>query len=202
MYIKNVPVKIYTYEDIITDSILKEKVLESNYDINVDTDFWYEDIFAKWTEKLNSWGFINAKIYFSGFNSQGDGACFECDEVDFEKLLINLEKTGFKISHKKYILNFLSAYCVGYIVKNRYGYHYEHSNSRNFIIGNRCFKCLLNLEKILDKIESEIDKTRKALSDEIYKELYEAYYYLTSESAILETLKINEYEFLENGCIA
>ncbi len=202
MYIKQIPLAIYSFNDVIKDASLKDKVLDLHRYINVDDDFWYKDILKQWDTRLNQYGFINTKIYFTGFYSQGDGACFECNEVDFKKLLTSLEKTSFKIPHKKLILRFLENYCTGEVARNHYGNLYCHSNSRNFILTFRTYKTPLKASKLLDAIASGIDKMRKSLSDEIYKELEDTYIYFTSDEAILETLKINEYEFLEDGKIA
>lgn len=56
----------------------RAKVLDDYRDINVDYD-WYDFLIEEYTEKLESLGYENIKIEFSGFYSQGDGACFIAD---------------------------------------------------------------------------------------------------------------------------
>jgi len=71
---KTVKVKVYEYDELTKEA--QEKVLEKLWDLNVDYDWWecvYED--ATIIGKLM--GIDISKIYFSGFSSQGDGACFE-----------------------------------------------------------------------------------------------------------------------------
>lgn len=83
--------KVY-FDDL--DDEDKEKVIEdTKNDENYPGDWWYEDsIGHKWrdregkrhetkgyfNEQLEEKGFENNEISFSGFYSQGDGACFEC----------------------------------------------------------------------------------------------------------------------------
>lgn len=62
----------------------KNKVLEKMSDINVDHEFWHDFITGDFTEKLKSLGYSNIKPYFSGFWSQGDGACFTANHGENE----------------------------------------------------------------------------------------------------------------------
>lgn len=48
---------------------------------------WFEYTIETWTTALAQLGFENAKIQFTGFCSQGDGASFETDDVCLAKLI-------------------------------------------------------------------------------------------------------------------
>jgi len=52
------------------------KAIEKNRQINVDHE-WFNFVFEDYTSKLKKLGFYDIKLYFTGFYSQGDGACFE-----------------------------------------------------------------------------------------------------------------------------
>ena len=56
--------------------VQKDKVIEELRNINVDHDSWHEFTTDEFTEKLKSLGYTDIKTYFTGFWSQGDGACF------------------------------------------------------------------------------------------------------------------------------
>lgn len=188
---------VYDYNDILNNETLKKKVLEKHYDINVDFDDWDSCIIDDWTEKLTNIGFCNPKIYYSGFWSQGDGACFEISGVDWELLLKN-----YNCKHKQWILQFLQNYCCGYIRKNRFGYHYSHEKTRYFELENNCCFSYFRIENQLKNIENYIENLRYELSCQLYSDLEKGYDYLTSEAAILETIQANEYEFYSDGSIA
>lgn len=53
----------------------KAKAIDAHRDINTDHD-WFDFMIEDYENKLKKLGFHNIKIYFSGFSSQGDGACF------------------------------------------------------------------------------------------------------------------------------
>lgn len=47
---------------------------------------WYDFIYDDWKETLENAGFINPEIHFSGFWSQGDGACFDAAVHHYQEL--------------------------------------------------------------------------------------------------------------------
>jgi hypothetical protein len=67
-------VKTYLKFDELTDK-QKAKVLDNLRYINVNYD-WYEYTIEEFEAKLKKLGFYDIKTEFSGFWSQGDGACF------------------------------------------------------------------------------------------------------------------------------
>ena len=70
-----VSVNLYAFDELAPE--VQRKVVERERFINIDDSSWYEPIIGDWTEELQQRGFENARILFSGFGSQGDGACFE-----------------------------------------------------------------------------------------------------------------------------
>lgn len=46
---------------------------------------WWDCVEDDWKERLEKKGFMDPKISFSGFWSQGDGASFTCRYIDFQK---------------------------------------------------------------------------------------------------------------------
>lgn len=71
---KTKTIKLFNFSELPKEA--KEKALNNNRDYNVDGD-WSSWLLDDWEERLNKMGFDNVKIYFNGFYSQGDGACFE-----------------------------------------------------------------------------------------------------------------------------
>lgn len=78
---RTIELKAYEFKELSDEA--KEKVLERYRNWNVDDAYWYEPTTDYWKEKLEEIGFSDAEIQFSGFWSQGDGACFN-GNVDAE----------------------------------------------------------------------------------------------------------------------
>jgi len=177
-------------------------IIEKNRDINVDYD-WYSIIQEDYIKKLNDIGFIDAEINFSGFWSQGDGASFDCSNLDFELLLNTIKKD---LTEKEYnrILKF---YYIDnetfnfYIEKNQFANHYYHKKTRYIDLdwyNDKWYKLDL-LKDLQNKVLDLLEELRLDLCGEIYKSLREEYEYLISDDCILETLIINNYYFDSDG---
>lgn len=65
---------LYSFEELAPQ--VQQQVIERERSINVDDGYWYEPIIEEWTEELQHRGFEQVEILFTGFGSQGDGACF------------------------------------------------------------------------------------------------------------------------------
>lgn len=65
---------VYTFDELSDEA--KQKALDNNRDINI-YDEWYDGVYEMFTTGSAMLGIGIDKIYFSGFCSQGDGACFE-----------------------------------------------------------------------------------------------------------------------------
>ena len=77
-------VKTYKYFNELTPE-QQQKVIEKYHDINEDSwEFSYEDLKREFITKLESMGYSNIKIEYSGFYSQGDGASFTAKHGDDE----------------------------------------------------------------------------------------------------------------------
>jgi len=67
-------VKVYKFNELSDEA--KQKAIENLHDLNTSYD-WDQFITDDFKEKMNAIGFVVSNTYFSGFWSQGDGACFE-----------------------------------------------------------------------------------------------------------------------------
>lgn len=71
--------------DTLPDERAKETARDWFREGCCDDSFWYEHIYEEWKAELESMGFGDPDINFSGFSSQGDGASFTCTSFDFIK---------------------------------------------------------------------------------------------------------------------
>lgn len=83
---------VYTFEELLkveeTDICISSTCVEKarTYLIGLASmSDWYDDIYELWEKALDEIGFEDAKIAFTGFWSQGDGASFTAG-VDLEKM--------------------------------------------------------------------------------------------------------------------
>lgn len=198
---------VYKFDELPEEG--KKKALENLYYINVDGDYWYEHIFDEWTEKLEAHGFMQPKISFSGFASQGDGACFDIQSFDAKAFIEANNLQG----RFHAILKFPSAF-DGHIQKNAYATHYSHYNTRFFDYSielsetddgsmddeeRKEFNGEYDMQA--SDLMHEAEAVRATFSKEIYRDLEKEYDYQTSEEAIIETIRANDYDFTEDGKI-
>jgi hypothetical protein len=190
MKTKTIKIKTYTFDELKDE--VKEKVLEKYRDINVYFDGWHDFIIDDWKMRLEDLGYEDVKIYYTGFYSQGDGACFEAN-VNIDKW-IKKHKAGRKF---RKLLNEVRAGNYAQIWIKHSGLYY-HENSAGVLfegeseLSERAYN---QLKEMADWVEEE----RYELSKKIYRDLEKEYDYLLSDEAVIETIKANDYAFLENG---
>jgi hypothetical protein len=195
---KKVEITIYQFNELSDNA--KAKAIINYNDININDTQWDMDIINEYKSKLESEGFIDSKIYYSGFCSQGDGASFDCNSIDIEKFIESNECKGKNYDRIKKIKDYL---CFT-IDKNSYGCHYSHENTR-YIDSNHSARLYEKEFKFIGKIIAElqelIEERRLQLSKGIYRKLYETYFDLTSEELVKQALIDNDYYFTEDGKI-
>ena len=178
---------------------VKQKAIEKNFYINVDYPDWCDFIIEDWKNKLEKIGFENINIYYSGFCSQGDGACFDAD-IDVDKIANYLQSKNLINEDEKN--KFIDLQDDFYLtIKSSHNCRYCHENSRYTDLD--CFYVNNEDDKIfLHNIELMIEELRVDLCKDIYQDLYNEFYFLVSDDAIYNTLKDFDYLFNEDGTIA
>lgn len=195
---KTIELKLYDIMELKDEAF--RKAVDDNRDINVDNDWWSDGVLEEWNVKLQEMGFINPKIYFSGFWSQGDGACFNAD-IDIDQFIKH-----FKLDKFTPLLSFAEKEeldLTASIEKNSYATHYSHERTRyaevDFWVPEDIKDKAGDVEKLADELEKELESTRLEMCHNIYKDLQREYEDDTTEDAIVDTLQANEYTFLEDG---
>lgn len=206
---KEITIEIYQFDELNYEA--KEVAINWAREVDLNTDYeWYDGEFEFWTDKLAEQGFENAKIYFNGFWSQGDGACFDAD-INWEKY-IKFHKLEDKYADLiKYIKETLGSghelEMIFKIEKNSYGNHYSHERTRFVECSSfeedwdtRKEKENYNrASELCDELEKELESSRLDLSKELYKDLNNTYDGLNSDESLIDTIKANEYEFTADG---
>ena len=150
-------------------------------------------------------GYARPKIYFSGFCSQGDGACFrgtyrpksdafaaveaECNDetlIDLAKRLtaLNVENA---LHHEVKLC---------YVTVSTYG-RYSHSNTMSATYGYDADVVVVEA----DEFEADLLACLREFADWIYKQLEAEHDHLTSDEAVKERLIDNKHVFDEDGAM-
>lgn len=184
---KTIELKVFSFDELSDDA--KERAIEKYYDINIDSNNWSEPIIEGVTEELERLGYYDIKVFFSGFHSQGDGACFTAS-VDINKWIEAHGLTSGLSALKGQSGNF--SFSITH--KSRHYYSTSTDVEQGFY-GDSSKEAEEQAEIML----REIKKEREVIGDKLYASLEILNDELTSDKAIAETLSANEYEFLENG---
>lgn len=186
---------------------VKARILDDNRDWNVEPHEWWDYVYDDFKADMANIGIRVDAMYFSGFWSQGDGACFEGRVKDWGLFLKSLGYSDdLLIEHFKE---------VGDLVVE-HGGHYYHANCTSFsykfdlptdeYMGEEEFLRLYGYgEELRDavliaqlsqydsnKLEAEFTEAFKDHMRDLYRRLEEEYEYLTSDEAVLESLYVND----------
>jgi hypothetical protein len=166
-------------------------------------DDWYSPLIEDWKEGLELLGIDVSNIFFSGFWSQGDGACFECFysyRKGWRKALNSefggslggiLLSAGERLQALQRPLFYRLIATV-----SQYG-RYTHHYSTIFDVDP---DGLLSDESAV-AVEDELKGILRGLMREIYNSLEREYNYLSSDSVIDDYLQNDGHQFLESGKI-
>lgn len=187
----------------------KSLILHNHRHWNVEHIDWWDSVYDMFKEDMDKIGIEVDRMYFSGFWSQGDGACFEGRVGEWGEFMRSL---GYDdpalIKH--------AAEAFTFAVQHRG--HYYHENCTSFEAdlalpdsdadqwflehfspyqddrhGLREAVWMAVINKYdRDALEREFTEAFKNHMRDLYKRLEEEYDYLTSDDAVLEALEAND----------
>lgn len=159
------------------------------------------DLFTRPVKLMGGGTRYDPCIYYSGFWSQGDGACFEgtyryqkggakaveeeCGGQDKE--LIRIAQGLQDVQRKNFYRLRASTVQCG---------HYQHSGCMSVSVED-----CENLYRDLGDAEDTVTQLLRDFADWIYARLEAEYDYRTSDAVVEENIRANEYEFDEHGSI-
>lgn len=188
-------IKVYNFNELSQDA--KERALSDYIQNGMDYE-WYDFIVDDAKEIGNIIGIDIDNVYFSGFYSQGDGACFtgkyQYKKDYVKKLKEYAPKDGelHRIAEELFKIQKKNFYQVMAWVNHRG--HYYHEMCTDISVERNDYAQFDDGEDIKELLR---DFMRW-----IYKSLEKEYDYLTSEECFAENCEANEYTFLENGKMA
>ena len=184
---------------------VSERTIDKYRHINVEHNDWWDCTCDMFKEDMKEQGIYVSNTYFSGFCSQGDGACFEghLDDVP-----LFLEK-NYKPEDYPMIRKLLDS---GGTVKFSVSHsgHYYHENCTRFYIEADRLEHVVDIptdfhQQIVEQWESILDKEIVDFEKQsveifknhmrtLYRKLEEEYDHLTGDEAVKETILANDLQ--------
>lgn len=214
---RTIETKAYTFTELSNEA--KERARDWYRDgDSIDLDTW------TYREKLESMGFEGVKIYYSGFWSQGDGACFEgtldndglLKFLTYHKMLAQFPKIVRSLKRKTKTVNDL--YVSIKIVHGGGHYHHEYMTNtednselqdNGSIIDSKYKDEWMKFFEFFDcRAYGGDDGVQNAyrkgtwvvnMNKEIYRGLEAEYEYQNSDECVDINLIASEYEFTSEG---
>lgn len=185
----------------------RERLLERHRYINVSHDDWYEGVYAVFKEDMKAIGVDVWSIFFSGFSSQGDGACFQGGLDDTRKYLDHHHQGQYPMIRK-----LLEHESRVYAQCKHLGRYYHH-NCTEFWVDAGTLTNMVDQptefheaivkqwQKQLDHevaaFEKDIIEQWRTYMQDLYRKLEAEYDYLTSDEAVWEAIGANELDQME-----
>ncbi len=193
-------INIYEFKELNKDA--KLRAIEANRDIEIEYD-WYAYTYELFTEEAQVLGIKISDMWFSGFYSQGDGACFEGS--------YEYSPTGLNASKENEVSNIINNGVIErlYTLQSKYdnrvccpisvlSSNYYHS--KTMTLGDiEGVSHLADLEYIT--LEKELLLIFQDMADCLHNRLESEHEYLTSDAVVSECLINNDIEFLGDGSV-
>ena len=188
----------------------RKELLDKYRDWNVEHSDWWDCVYDNFKEDMAAVGIRVDKMYFSGFWSQGDGACFEGAVDDWPLFLTNMGHNDAALIYAAETFDWCFTCCPS---NYRYYHHKsvsyggeinlpDHADDHYFVDRYvewgpddiRTATMMANLCKyIFTSLYDEFVTVFENHMLDLYKRLYEEYEHLTSNEIILDSLDSNDY---------
>ena len=201
---------IYLFDELSDEA--KQTAIDSHRSWNVQDFDWWDSSFESFADAADLFGLDirqtrkslmdgtfrhDPTIYFSGFSSQGDGACFE-GVYSYKKGALKATKQAFpgdsellRIVRDLQTLQQRNFYQLTATAKHRG--RYNHSGCMDITVDRADGKAFSGGD------EESLKQLMRDFADWIYSHLEKEYDYLTSDESVAESLRNNEVEFTEDG---
>jgi hypothetical protein len=185
----------------------KQQLIDNHRYINVEHSDWYDHVYDDFKCKMTGIGIFVHRIYFSGFSSQGDGACFEGRVGDWGLFLPSIGYTDPVLLEHAVDNWVLSVHHHGnYCHENCTWFDTtlpipdEYSTGEEFMetyspytdeFRSKAWLAVIDQYRKHDFEDDCITAFKEHMRD-VYHQLEEAHDYLTSDEAVWDTLEAND----------
>jgi hypothetical protein len=187
----------------------RDEILDKHRHYNTDHLDWWDAVYDCFKADMDAIGIDVDKIYFSGFWSQGDGACFEGRVSNWDAFLrscgyecpalISLAEQAwsFRVEHRGH---YYHENCTSFTSDMACPSDYCYSELDEFVYAYSPYKTeiqdavfLTNLQGYdYDKLHDEFEEEFKSHMRDLYNRLEVEYDALTSDESVLEALHAND----------
>ena len=202
-------IELFHYDELAPDAQarVRDWLREGDY----PWDEWYEATIEDAKTCFALCGFEIAHIHFSGFWSQGDGACFEgtwdADKVQAAKLRQHAPKDRELHRIAKELRAVARKHKDAHMTIKHRGY-YSHEFCTEIEVGFLCDRiermeydspAYKARDKLLGAVQDQLSTLARDAMRWIYRQLQAEYEYQMSDEQVAETIRANEYEFTAEG---
>lgn len=187
----------------------KDEILDKHRYWNTEHVDWWDGVYECFKRDMADIGIDVDDIYFSGFSSQGDGACFEGRVSNWAKFLESIgytcpaltalaaEAWGFSVIHRGH---YYHENCTSFSADMASPDDYYESEMDQFVdahspysteIQNAAFVAILKGYDFA-KLEDEFIEAFKDHMRALYNQLEAEADHLTTDEAILDSLEVND----------
>lgn len=192
---KTITVDTYEYDELSKEA--KARVVDNMRNINTDYG-WWDGIFDDAKAIGELMGIDITNIYFSGFSSQGDGACFEgayrykAGSGAAVKDYAPVDAELHRIASALYAIQKKNFYQIMAYVKH--SGHYNHEYCTEIDVQNSTTG-----DYVSKDVQDNIAEILRSFMRWVYRQLRAESEYLESTEAIVETIRGNGYAFTATG---
>lgn len=199
-------IAIFKYDELSNEA--KAKARDWWRNASCGETYWSECVIDEVKEQGDLMGLEISNVYFSGFWSQGDGACFEgswnaanvkADQVadGWGDCRETQQIKGIASRFAEIAKAWPNAY---FGVKHQGRYSHEHSTSFDIVLDENS-DGESGYEGDIDEAEASIIETARDYMRWIYRQLEKAYEDYNSDEQIAGNIEANSYEFTDDGKI-
>jgi len=185
---KTITTNLYKFSELLKE--VQETLLEKNRDFETTFDDWHDPITEGFTEDMTEAGFAEIKTQFSGFWSQGDGACFTGRVTDLRLFMENF------LDLPQEVKDFDGAMEISIIKRGAtFASRYCHSNTieANIEVYD------IQMPDYIRAFETTVTEWARTQSDKYYSDLEKYYDEITSDESVTEILEEKGEVFLKDG---
>lgn len=188
----------------MVNSEQRERLLEKYRYINVEHDSWWECVYADFREDMKAVGINVTRMYFSGFWSQGDGACFEGSLADTVAYLDHHHKDQYPMIRK------LVEHGGDVYARCKHSGRSYHQYCTEFSVDSDTLTGMLDcptefhetiaeqwqeaLDAEVSEFEKDVIEQWRTYMQDLYRNLEKEYDYLVSDEAVWDTIEANELD--------
>ncbi len=190
---------VYTFDELSDEA--KEKARGWYRKASEGDNYFYENVVEDAKQAFENVGIRIDRVFYSGFCSQGDGACFEGAWYarDFKPGKLEEYAPKDEELHRiaKEFQEIVEQYPnAAFLVKHSGHYYHRFCTSFDFDIDTE------DSEKEYPesiKMEEQVTELARDCMEWIYEQLEKGYEFSNSDEQVDETIRSNEYEFTQSG---